>query len=129
MITKHGIDLSRRQEEILDIIIRLREASVRDIIENLSESPTDGAVRRMLNILSQKGVVEYYHDGARKVYKPTINTATARKKALQHIVDTFFAGSAVKAIASLINSSDIDLLEEEKQILADLIKKANNKGR
>ncbi len=129
MITKHGIDLSRRQEEILDIIIRLEKASVREIIENLTDSPTDGAVRRMLNILTQKGVVEFYQDGARKVYKPNINTAVARKKALQHIVDTFFAGSAAKAIASLINTSDIDLLEEEKQILTGLIKKAHKKGR
>jgi len=129
MITRHGIDLSRRQEEILDIIIRLEKATVRDIIENLTESPTDGAVRRMLNILSQKGVVEFYQDGARKVYKPNINKATARRKALQHIVDTFFAGSAVKAIASLINSSDNDLLEEEKQILTDLINKTQKKGR
>lgn len=129
MITKHGVDLSRRQEEILDIIIRLKEATVQDIIENLSESPTDGAVRRMLNILSQKGVVEYYHDGPRKVYKPNINKTNARRKALQHIVDTFFAGSAAKAIASLLNDSDLNLLEEEKKVLSGLISKANKKGR
>ena len=129
MITKHGIDLSRRQEEILDIIIRLEKATVRDIIENLTDPPTDGAVRRMLNILSEKGVVEFYQNGASKVYKPNINKSTARRKALQHIVDTFFAGSAVKAIASLINSSDNDLLEEEKQILTDLINKTQKKGR
>jgi len=46
-----------RQRQILDVFFRLGEASVADIMENLPESPTAGAVRRMLKVLGAKGAV------------------------------------------------------------------------
>ena len=65
--------LSRRQEEILDIIFRLGEASVTDIMGHLVDSPTDGAVRRMVNILYSKGIIEYIHEGALRIPSAATN--------------------------------------------------------
>ena len=85
--------LTRREREIMDIVYRLGEASVKDIQERLRPSPTDGAVRRMLNLLQEKGFVESRYEGATKVYRSTTESKAAGEEALKHVVETFFSGS------------------------------------
>ena len=121
--------LSRRQREILEIIFRLGKASVSDIKNQMSEAPTDGAIRRMINILYEKGTVDYFHDGAKKIYTPKLNKASASQKALKHVVETFFSGSAARTMASLIRDSNLDITKKEKQVLLKLIEKSKKKGR
>lgn len=120
---------TRREEQIMDIIFRKGEASVADLERLLPGSPTSGAVRRMLNILYEKGAVDYRHEGAKKIYRATIEKNEAGTKALSHVVDTFFGGSAASTMGALFNSSKIDLSKNEKEMLARLIKKAKEKGR
>lgn len=120
---------SRREKEIMDIIYRLGEASVSDIMAHLSESPTSGAVRRMLNILYAKGVVTYRHEGAKKIYRSKVAKNVAGEKALKHLVETFFAGSSARTMASLFKNSDLKLSAKEKKMLLELIEKAKEKGR
>jgi len=129
MAKKRQQHLTRREKEIMDIIFRLGEASVHDIRDHLSASPTDGAVRRMLNILHAKGAVEYRHEGAMKVYRATIAKSAAGEDALQHVVETFFAGSAARTMASLFENVDLKLSQEDKRVLSALIQKARQKGR
>jgi BlaI family penicillinase repressor len=123
------LQLTRREEEIMDIIFRMGEASVADIMAHLTDSPTSGAVRRLLNILYAKGAIEYRHDAAKKVYRSKIKRNVAGEKALKHVVETFFAGSAAQTMASLFNSSNLDLSSQEKQMLTNLVEKAKEKGR
>ena len=123
------LKLTRREEEIMDIILKKGKASVADIMANLKDSPTSGAVRRLLNILYAKGAVEYRHEGASKVYRSKIKRDAAGEKALKRVVETFFSGSAAHTMAALFNNSDIDLSSDEKQVLKNLIEKAKEKGR
>ena len=120
---------TRREEQIMDIIFRNGEASVADLERLLPGSPTSGAVRRMLNILYGKGAVDYRHEGAKKIYRATIEKNEAGAEALLHVVDTFFGGSAASTMGALFNNSKIDMSENEKETLARLIKKAKEKGR
>jgi predicted transcriptional regulator len=120
---------SRREKEIMDIIYRLGEASVNDIREQLTDSPTPGAVRRMLNLLHAKGVVTYRQEGAKKMYRSRVARNVAGEKALKHLVETFFAGSAARTMASLFKSSNLNLSKEEKKTLLELIEKTRKKGR
>lgn len=121
--------LTRREEQIMNIIFRLGQASVADIMERLPGAPTSGAVRRMLNILYAKKCVDYEHDGAKKIYRSRIKRRDAGQKALKHVVETFFAGSASRTMASLFENSDIKLSEDEKKELLKLIKISKEKGR
>jgi predicted transcriptional regulator len=121
--------LTRREEQIMEILYRLGEATVNEIMESLPSSPTAGAVRRMLNLLHAKGAIQYRHDAARKVYRPTVERNTAGESALQRVVDTFFAGSISRTVTSLFNSSDLDLSADERRALRELVEKAKEKGR
>lgn len=121
--------LSRRQEEIRNVLFRHGEASISEIMEAMTDSPTDGAVRRMLNILHAKGVVQFRQDGARKIYRLKIDEQRARSRALQHLVDTFFAGSAARLMASLLTDRDTRLTAEERDSLRELIERSERSGR
>ena len=129
MLKKRVYRLTRREEQIIDILYRRGEASVSDLVRLLPGSPTSGAVRRLLNILHGKGAIAYRHDGAKKIYRAMIDKDEAGKKALSHVVDTFFAGSAARTMGALFNSSKLRLSNEEKKTLVQLIKKTREKGR
>jgi predicted transcriptional regulator len=120
---------TRREEQILEVLFRLGEASVNEIMEHLPSSPTAGAVRRMLNLLLAKGAVLYRQDGARKIYRPTVAKNVAGEEALHRVVETFFAGSASRTVASLCSSSDLKLSADEKKTLLDLIERTRENGR
>ena len=47
--------LSRRERQIMDIIYRLGEATVNEVLEGLEEPPSYSAVRAHLRILEEKG--------------------------------------------------------------------------
>lgn len=116
--------LSRRQREIMDVVYRLNEASVADILANLLDPPTDGALRRMLNILTERGLVEARYDGPRKVYRPVQSKEEARKRALRRVAETFFEGSQAHLMASLFEDSALRLSSTERDMLRRLIEKA-----
>lgn len=119
--------LSRRQREIMDAIYRLNEASVQEIMESLHDPPTTGAVRRMLNILAEKGLVRSRHDGPRKLYAAVEKKEEARKKALRRMVETFFGGSQAGVMAALLEESALELDEEERRTLSRFIRMAREK--
>ena len=129
MTKKDERQFTRREEQIMDILFQRGEASVSDLIELLPEAPTAGAVRRMLNLLYAKGAVKYRHDGAKKVYRSTVKKTRAGSKALAHVVETFFGGSAANAMAALFQSEKLGLTENEKETLSNLIEKAKKRGR
>ena len=52
-----------------------------------------------------------------------------RRRALHHVVQTFFAGSAIKAAAALLESNSAQLSEDELDSLARLVDKARKEGR
>ena len=55
---------------------------------------------------------------------PAVARHAARKSALRHLVDTFFDGSAEKAVAALLGGEGARLSDDELDRIADLIAKA-----
>ena len=113
----------------MHVVYRNGSASVADIIENIPDAPSPGAVRRMLNILEQKEILRGQQDGPRKIYFPTVEKENAQDSALDRVVETFFGGSAMKAMASLFEKSKHDLSREETEVLSRLIERAEEEGR
>lgn len=122
-------ELGRRERQIMDVIYRLGRASVAEVRENLPDPPTYSAVRAMLGFLEDKGYLRHERDGMKYVYLPTVDAKQARRSALQHMVKTFFNGSAAQAAAALIEMNDTQLSADEIKRLSELIKKARQEGR
>ncbi|HUX15784.1 MAG TPA: BlaI/MecI/CopY family transcriptional regulator, partial [Phycisphaerae bacterium] len=62
------------------------------------------------------------------VYRPTRPQQEAARSALKRLLETFFDGSAEKALAALLDASDVELPPEELERLAKLIEKARKEG-
>ena len=121
--------LSRREQEILDLVYARGSATAADVREAMRTPPTDAAVRTTLRILVAKGHLRIQQDGPRYVYWPTVPPEAARRSELQHVLRTFFGGSTESALATLLDLRPGELGEEERRRLKRLIDQAAKGGR
>jgi predicted transcriptional regulator len=120
---------SRRERQVMDILHRRGEATVSDIITELPDPPTYSAVRSILRILGEKGVIRFKEDGPRYVYFPALPTEAAREHVLAHVVRTYFGGSPEKAVTALLSMSDADMTEADIRRQRDAISRARSSGK
>jgi predicted transcriptional regulator len=121
--------LSRREQEIIDIVYTRGHATAVEVRTAMHEPPTDAAVRTTLRILVAKGHLRIQQDGPRYDYWPTVPRDTVRRSELQHVVRTFFGGSAESALATLLDIKGGELGDDERRRLKRLIDKAAREGR
>ena len=122
-------DLGRRERQIVEAVYRLGRATVNDVLEVLPDPPSYSAVRAMLGKLEHKGFLKHEQEGPRYVYVPAVSTERARQNALTHLINTFFDGSAERAVLALIQLSDTEVTADVLERLADQIKIAKKEGR
>ena len=128
MTPKHLPALSRRERQIMDILYRRGRATAAEVMEDLPGEPTSSTVRTQLRVLESKRHVRHEEDGLRYVYLPEVPRHAARRSALQHLVDTFFDGSAEKAIGALLGGEGSRLSDEEIERIAKMVTKAKKEG-
>lgn len=123
--------LSRREREIMDILYASEGASATagEIRSRIPSPPSYSAVRATLRILEQKGFLKHEADGARYVYKPVLAREKAKQSAIEHLLATFFNGSAAGAVLTLLERRGTELTPEELDRLALLIEEARNEER
>ena len=120
--------LTRRERQIMDILFRLGRATAAEVMDALPGNSSYSTVRTQLRVLEEKGHVRHEDDGVRFVYLPALARHTARKSALRHVVETFFEGSAEKAVAALLGGEGARLTDEQIDRIAAMIAKARKEG-
>jgi len=121
--------LSKREQEVLDIVYARGHASAAEVREAMEDPPTDAAVRTTLRILVAKDHLRIVEDGPRYDYWPTVPADTARRSELQHVLRTFFGGSTESALATLLDLQPGALTDDTRRRLKRLIDKAAKAGR
>ena len=121
--------LGGRERQIIETVYRLGKATVREVRDALPDPPSYSAVRAMLNLLENKGLLRHEQKGLKYVYLPVVAARQARKSALRHLVSTFFNGSPAAAAAALLEMSAEKISAEEKEHLTAIIKRAEMEGR
>ena len=119
--------LSRREQEVIDIVYARGHATAAEIREAMRQAPTDAAVRSILRILVAKGHLKIKPDGPRYDYWPSVPRSRAQRSELQHILKTFFGGSTESALATLLDIQPLD--DEARERLKKLIDDAAKEGR
>jgi predicted transcriptional regulator len=114
--------LSRRERQIMDILYRQGRATAAEVMAALPGDPTYSTVRTQLRVLEEKGHVRHEEQGLRYVYSPAVPRTAARKSALRHLVETFFDGSAERAVAALLGGEGARLTDEELDRIAAMVK-------
>lgn len=105
--------LSRRERQIIDVLYRLGEAGVAEVLQHMPDEPAYNSIRVTLSILEKKGFVQHRQDGQRYIYAPVVPAEQATESAVSHMLKTFFGGSSSRAILTLLDLSSEQLSEEE----------------
>ena len=116
--------LSRRERQVVEILMERGPSTGRQIEEQLPEAPTYSAVRSILRLLVEKGIVIKTSEDGRDVFRLPVAQAKARTKALQNLVARFFDNSVSEAAAALLGSRRQKLSAEEADRLMKLIQDA-----
>ena len=121
--------LSRRERQIMDILYQREKASVSEVREAMSSAPGYSAVRAMLRVLEEKGHARHQAEGLKYVYMPTVAREKAKRSAVKHLLDTFFAGEPDQIVAALLDVSAARLTREELDRMSGMIEQAKREGK
>jgi BlaI family transcriptional regulator, penicillinase repressor len=121
------IDLTRRESQIMEILYRRRRATVEEIRSELPDAPSPSSVRKLLEIMIDRGLLARAYDGPRFAYFPAAKPEDASRSALAQLVRTFFNNSPNSAVAALLEASS-PLSPAEYRHLSNLLKKAREQG-
>ena len=120
-------DLSRRERQVVDIVLRLGRVTARDVEAEMPEAPTYSAVRSILRILTEKGNLRKDRQDGRDWYSPAQPAAKARVGALRSVVNRLFSDSVCEAACALLGDRKVKLSPEEADRLIKLINQATEK--
>ena len=121
------LHLTRRESQIMEIVHRRQRAAIEDIRAELPDAPSPSSVRKLLEIMIDRGLIAREYDGPRFAYFPAVHPEVASRSALAQLVHTFFNGSPGSVVAALLESSE-PISDAEYQRLAKLLKQVREHG-
>ena len=123
MPTPARTDLTRRESQIIEILYRRRRATVEEIRSELPDASSPSSVRKLLDIMIERGLLGREYDGPRFVYFPAARVEQASRSALKQIIKTFFDNSPGSAMAALLDMSSGSISDDEYKRLSALLKR------
>jgi BlaI family transcriptional regulator, penicillinase repressor len=122
------VDLTRRESQIMEILYRRRRATVEEIRAELPDAPSPSSVRKLLDIMIDRGLLAREYDGPRYVYFPAVKPEQASRSALKQLVRTFFDNSPGSAMAALLDMTSTRLSAAEYRRLRSLLDRVREQG-
>jgi predicted transcriptional regulator len=114
--------LTKRERQIMDALYRLGRGTAGEILSLVPGAPSYSTIRTQLRVLEDKGHVRHEDQGLRYLYTPTVPRHAARRTALKHLIDTFFDGSSLNLVTSLLGSDGPKLSDEDLDRIVSLVK-------
>jgi BlaI family transcriptional regulator, penicillinase repressor len=122
------INLTKFELEIMDVLWRLEEASVREVCDALAETkrPAYTTVQTIVQRLEQKGAVRRSRKiGNALMFEPTITRKSAYRRLIDQMLD-LFGGSAQPVVAHLLESGKLTLEDLKALEQAESLKGAKS---
>lgn len=124
---KSAKNLSRRERQVVEIVMKHGPCSGRQIEEELPDAPSYSAVRSILRLLVEKGILLKEQVDGRDWFRLPVAAGKARVKALHSLVERFFENSIGEAALALLGQRKIKLSAEDADKLMKLISEAREK--
>ena len=121
-------DFSRRERQIMDVIYRLGEATAAEVMRQIPKPPGYSTVRTLLGVLERKGHLQHQRRGHHYVYSPTTPVEKASNSMLEHVMETFFDGSASRIVSAVLDISDTQMSTREYDEILAIVKTAKKEG-
>jgi predicted transcriptional regulator len=123
-----SLALTRRESQIMEILYRRKRATAQEIRSELPEAPGGSSVRKLLDIMMDRGLLGREYDGPRYVYFPAAKPENASRSALKQLLRTFFDNSPSLAMAALLDIKGPPISEAEYRRLTTLLKRVPKRG-
>jgi len=115
-------NLTKAEEQIIQILWQLDKASVKEVLSRLPEpKPAITTVSTIIRILESKGFVGHEQVGRGFVYFPLIKKEDYTKFSMRKMINNYFDGSFKNLVSFFAKNEDIDVNELE-EILKELKK-------
>ena len=114
--------------EILSVLWERELATVREVFEILNErKPTAyTTVLKLMQIMTEKGLVEADKSGKAHVFRAACPQAETQKNLVSDLIEKAFRGSALKLVQHVLEAKPAS--EEELKEIRKMIREAERKG-
>ena len=121
--------LTRKEEEIMQILWEIKEGFVKDIINEMKDpKPPYNTISSVVRILEKRGFLGFRSFGKSHMYFPIIEKKSYRKHAFKTIMKGYFEGSYKNVISYLIDDESLSAKEvEEIDQLQKILKSKKDK--
>ena len=107
--------LTKAEEQIMQILWRLEKAFVKDIIVHLPDpKPAYNTVSTIVRILGKKGFVGYKAYGKTHEYFPLVDKPEYTRKFLRNFVNDYFSNSYQQLVSFFAREESLTLSEMEE---------------
>ena len=120
-------ELTRAEEEVMQVLWKLDEAFVKDILEHFPEPrPAYNTVSTIIRILADKGFVDHRSFGKSHQYFPLVSKENYSKFQLKNLTTGYFSGSFKSLVSFMAEEENLSLkdIEELKKIVHKQKKKS-----
>ena len=119
--------------EILEILWETGTATVREVNEELERKGRNvgyTTTLKMMQIMTEKGLLDREMEGRTHVYLPLLQARAARNAMIDRVANAAFGGSAMKLVLQALGNHKAtpDELREIKTLIAELEKEQKNDG-
>ncbi len=119
-------ELTKAEEEIMQVLWDLQSGFVKDVIEKLPEpKPAYNTVSTIIRILEQKGFVDHHSYGKTYEYFPKVSKEEYRKFVTEKLMSGYFENSVGDLVSFFVKQQQIDLNEADE--ILRMIEEMKNK--
>ncbi|AYL94707.1 BlaI/MecI/CopY family transcriptional regulator [Mucilaginibacter celer] len=119
-------ELTKAEEQIMQILWQLNEAIVKDIIEEMPDpKPAYNTVSTVVRVLEGKGFIDHKAYGNSHVYFPLISEADYKKFTFDKMMKNYFSNSYQSLVSFIVDEKNISVQELDE--LTSLIDQLKNK--
>ncbi|CAL2083330.1 BlaI/MecI/CopY family transcriptional regulator [Tenacibaculum sp. 190524A02b] len=106
--------LTKAEEQIMQVLWELKEASVKDIIHEIpAPKPAYNTVSTIIRILETKEFVSHKQKGRGYVYFPLIEKSMYSNQSIHKLMNGYFGGSFKSMVSFFMKENQVDINELE----------------
>jgi BlaI family penicillinase repressor len=119
-------ELTKAEEQVMQILWQLKEAIVKDIIEEMPEpKPAYNTVSTVVRVLEGKGFIDHKAYGNSHVYFAAISEEAYKKFTFDKMMKNYFSNSYKSLVSFIVDDKNLGVKELDE--LTSLIDNLKNK--
>lgn len=108
-------ELTKAEEQIMQVLWDLKKGFVKEVIEQLSEpKPAYNTVSTIIRILETKGFIDHTAYGKSHQYYPIISKEEYKSFATEKLMSGYFENSVESMFSFFVKKQKIDLAEADE---------------